>query len=148
MPIGDLDVPVIGKNVVIAILVQSHILIATFILGASLIAPTAEYLGMVTKQPRYERFARNLAKLIVLLFATLNLGELVAYPARGQHVAGVFGLGLYLLAYVPNLHVRCTRVPREVGAPHGCHDLTPAVDPPGVGGEEREDVELRGCELH
>ena len=48
MPIGDLDVPVIGKNVVIAILVQSHILIATFILGASLIAPTAEYLGMVT----------------------------------------------------------------------------------------------------
>ena len=39
MPIGDLDVPVIGKNVVIAILVRSHILIATFILGASLIAP-------------------------------------------------------------------------------------------------------------
>lgn len=37
MPIGDLDdVPIIGKNVVIAILVQSHILIATFILGASL----------------------------------------------------------------------------------------------------------------
>jgi cytochrome bd ubiquinol oxidase subunit I len=70
MPIGDLDVPVIGKNVVIAILIQSHILIATFILGSSLIAPTAEYLGMVTKQPRYERFARDLARLIVLLFAT------------------------------------------------------------------------------
>ncbi len=70
MPVGDLDVPVIGKNAVIAILVQSHILIATFILGSSLIAPAAEYLGMVTKQPRYERFARNLARLIVLLFAT------------------------------------------------------------------------------
>jgi cytochrome bd ubiquinol oxidase subunit I len=70
MPIGDLDVPVIGKNVVIAILVQSHVLIATFILGASLIAPTTEYLGMVTKQPNYERFARNLTKLIVLLFTS------------------------------------------------------------------------------
>ena len=70
MPIGDLDVSIIGKNVVIAILVQSHILIATFILGAALIAPMAEYLGTVTKQSRYERFARNLAKLIVLLFAT------------------------------------------------------------------------------
>ena len=70
MPIGDLDVPVIGKNVTIAVLVQTHILIATLILGASLIAPTAEYLGMVTKQPRYERFARNLARLIVILFAT------------------------------------------------------------------------------
>ncbi|HZB82016.1 MAG TPA: cytochrome ubiquinol oxidase subunit I, partial [Rubrobacteraceae bacterium] len=70
MPIGDLGVPIIGKNVVIAVLVQTHILIATFILGSALIAPTAEYLGMVTKQPKYERFARNLAKLIVLLFAT------------------------------------------------------------------------------
>src|SRR5918912_900815 len=70
MPIGDLGVPILGKNVVIAVLVQTHILIAAFILGAALIAPTAEYLGMVTKQPKYERFARNLAKLIVLLFAT------------------------------------------------------------------------------
>src|ERR671912_1381350 len=70
MPIGNLDVPVIGKNVVIAALVQTHILFATFIIGAVLIAATSEYLGMVTKQPRYERFARNLTKLIVLLFAT------------------------------------------------------------------------------
>ena len=70
MPIGDLNVPVIGKNATIAVLVQTHILIATLILGASLIAPTAEYLGMITKQPRYERFARSLARLIVILFAT------------------------------------------------------------------------------
>jgi cytochrome d ubiquinol oxidase subunit I len=70
MPIADLGVPVLGKNAVIAILVQTHILIAAFILGAALIAPTAEYLGMVTKEPKYERFARNLARLIVLLFAT------------------------------------------------------------------------------
>ncbi|WP_273886537.1 cytochrome ubiquinol oxidase subunit I [Rubrobacter naiadicus] len=70
MPIGDLNVPVIGKNVVIATLVQTHVLIATFILGSALIAPTAEYLGMITKQKRYERFARNLARFIVLLFAS------------------------------------------------------------------------------
>jgi cytochrome d ubiquinol oxidase subunit I len=70
MPIGDLDIPVLGKNVVIAVLVQTHILIATFLLGASLIAPTAEYLGMVMKQKNYERFARSLARFIVLLFAS------------------------------------------------------------------------------
>src|ERR671919_672061 len=70
MPIGNLDVPVIGKNVVIAILVQSHILFATFIIGAVLIAATSEYLGMVTKQTYYERFARNLARFVVLLFAS------------------------------------------------------------------------------
>ena len=68
MPIGDLQVPVIGKNVVIASLVQSHILFATFIIGAVLVAATSEYLGMITKQPNYERFARNLARFVVLLF--------------------------------------------------------------------------------
>src|SRR3712207_685013 len=70
MPIGNLDVPVIGKNVVIASLVQTHILFAAFIIGAVLIAATSEYLGMVTKQPNYERFARNLARFVVLLFAS------------------------------------------------------------------------------
>src|SRR5919202_4545552 len=70
VPIGDLQVPVIGKNVVIAVLVQTHILFATFIIGAVLIAATSEYLGMVTKQNNYERFARNLARFVVLLFAS------------------------------------------------------------------------------
>ena len=70
MPIGNLDVPVIGKNVVIAVLVQTHILFAAFIIGAVLIAATSEYLGMVTKQTFYERFARNLARFVVLLFAS------------------------------------------------------------------------------
>ena len=70
MPIGNLDVPIIGKNVVIAVLVQSHILFAAFIIGAVLIAATSEYLGMVTKQTNYERFARNLARFVVLLFAS------------------------------------------------------------------------------
>ncbi len=70
MPIGDIQVPVIGKNVVIAGLVQTHILFAAFIIGAVLIAATSEYLGMITKQPYYERFARNLARFVVLLFAS------------------------------------------------------------------------------
>src|SRR3712207_8433842 len=70
MPIGDLNFPIIGKNVVIAVLVQTHILFAAFIIGAVIIAATSEYLGMITKQPRYERFARNVARFVVLLFAS------------------------------------------------------------------------------
>jgi cytochrome bd ubiquinol oxidase subunit I len=97
MPIGNLDVPIIGKNVVIAILVQSHILIATFILGAALIAPTAEYLGMITKLAKYERFARNLARLIVLLFAsgsalaiTFVLALVTLFPVFFSYLQNVF----------------------------------------------------------
>src|ERR687890_2919093 len=97
MPIGVLDFPVIGKSAVIAILVQSNIIIATFILGASLIAPTAEYLGMATKQPRYERFARNLARFVVLLFATGSalaitflLSLITLFPVFFSYLQNVF----------------------------------------------------------
>src|SRR5918998_824469 len=88
MPIGNLDVPVIGKNVVIAVLVQTHILFAAFIIGAVLIAATSEYLGLVTKQSRYERFARNLARFVVLLFAS------------GAALAITFVLGLVAMTMI------------------------------------------------
>jgi cytochrome d ubiquinol oxidase subunit I len=97
MPIGDLQVPVIGKNVVIAVLVQSHILFATFIIGAVLVAATSEYLGMVTKQPRYEQFARNLARFVVLLFAsgaalaiTFVLALVTLFPVFFSYLQNIF----------------------------------------------------------
>jgi cytochrome bd ubiquinol oxidase subunit I len=97
MPIGNLDVPVIGKNVIIAVLVQTHILFATFIIGAVLIAATSEYLGMVTKQPQYERFARNLARFVVLLFAsgaalaiTFVLALITLFPVFFSFLQNIF----------------------------------------------------------
>src|SRR5918997_1185493 len=107
MPIGNLDVPVIGKNVVIAALVQSHILFATFIIGAVLIAATSEYLGMVTKQPRYERFARNLARFVVLLFAsgaalaiTFVLALITLFPVFFSYLQNVFFLVFLVEAFM------------------------------------------------
>ena len=97
MPIGNLEVPIIGKNVVIAVLVQSHILFAAFIIGAVLIAATSEYVGVVTKQPRYERFARNLARFVVLLFAsgaalaiTFVLALITLFPVFFSYLQNVF----------------------------------------------------------
>ena len=97
MPIGDLQVPIIGKNVVIASLVQTHILFAAFIIGAVLIAATSEYLGMVTKQARYERFARNLARFVVLLFAsgaalaiTFVLALVTLFPVFFSYLQNIF----------------------------------------------------------
>ena len=97
MPIGNLDVPVIGKNTVIAVLVQTHILFAAFIIGAVIIAATSEYLGVVTKQPQYERFARNLARFVVLLFAsgaalaiTFVLSLITLFPVFFSYLQNVF----------------------------------------------------------
>jgi cytochrome bd ubiquinol oxidase subunit I len=97
MPIGDVDVPIIGKNVVIAVLVQTHILFAAFIIGAVLVAATSEYLGMATKQPRYERFARSLARFVVLLFAsgaalaiTFVLALVTLFPIFFSYLQNIF----------------------------------------------------------
>src|ERR671932_707059 len=107
MPIGNLDVPVIGKNVVIAVLVQTHILFATFLIGAVLIAATSEYLGVVTKQPRYERFARNLARFVVLLFAsgaalaiTFVLALVTLFPVFFSYLQNVFFWVFFVEAFM------------------------------------------------
>ncbi len=69
MPIGDIDIPGIGKEVVMAVIWQSHIFHAAFIAGILLIASVSEYLGVLTKQPKYDRFAKNAATTTVLIFA-------------------------------------------------------------------------------
>jgi cytochrome bd ubiquinol oxidase subunit I len=107
VPIGDLQVPIIGKNVVIAALVQTHILFATFIIGAVIIAATSEYLGMVTKQPRYERLARNLARFVVLLFAsgaalaiTFVLALVTLFPVFFSYLQNIFFWVFFVEAFM------------------------------------------------
>ncbi|MDP8949242.1 MAG: cytochrome ubiquinol oxidase subunit I [Actinomycetota bacterium] len=107
MPIGDIQVPVIGKNVVIAVLVQTHILFAAFIIGAVLVAATSEYLGMVTKQPRYERFARSLARFVVLLFAsgaalaiTFVLALVTLFPVFFTYLQTIFFWVFFVEAFM------------------------------------------------
>jgi cytochrome d ubiquinol oxidase subunit I len=107
MPIGDIQVPIIGKNVVIAVLVQTHILFAAFIIGAVIIAATSEYLGLVTKQARYERFARTLARFVVLLFAsgaalaiTFVLALVTLFPVFFSYLQNIFFWVFFVEAFM------------------------------------------------
>ena len=70
MPIGDINIPGIGKEVVIAVVAQSHILIAASLIGILFVGSVAEYIGMLTKQPKYDRFAKGTATAGILIFAT------------------------------------------------------------------------------
>jgi cytochrome d ubiquinol oxidase subunit I len=70
VPIGDIEIPGIGKEVVMAVIWQSHILWAAAIVGLIFIGATAEYVGVITKQPKYDRFAKGTAIATILLFAT------------------------------------------------------------------------------
>jgi cytochrome d ubiquinol oxidase subunit I len=97
VPIGDVEIPVIGNQLVIPLLVMPHILIATFIVGITLIAPVSEYVGMITKQRHYDRFARNAAKITLLLFAlgssfafTFLLALITLYPVLWSTLQNIF----------------------------------------------------------
>ena len=97
MPIGKIEIPAIGNEVVIVMLVVPHILIAAFIIGIVLIAATSEYVGVLTKQPKYDRFGHNVAKFTVLLFATGSalaitfvLVLITLYPVFWSYMQNIF----------------------------------------------------------
>ena len=97
MPIGDLEIPVIGKTLIIPLLVMPHTLIAAFIVGITLIAPVSEYAGMITKRRHYDRFARNAAKTTLLLFAagsaiafTFMFALITLYPVFWSYMQNIF----------------------------------------------------------
>ncbi len=97
MPIGKIEIPAIGNEVVIVMLVVPHILIAAFIIGIVLIAATSEYVGVLTKQPKYDRFGHNVAKFTVQLFATGSalaitfvLVLITLYPVFWSYMQNIF----------------------------------------------------------
>ena len=97
MPIGKIEIPAIGNEVVIVMLVVPHILIAAFIIGIVLIAATSEYVGVLTKQPKYDRFGHNVAKFTVQLFATGSalaitfvLVLITLYPVFWSYLQNIF----------------------------------------------------------
>src|SRR5215218_7489265 len=77
----------------------------------------------------------------------LQLRELVARPACGLDVARVLGVRFYLPADVLEVHVRGADLAVEVTAPEVGHDPLPAIDPPRIGGQERQNLELLGGQL-
>ncbi len=107
MPIGNLEVPGIGKEVVMEAIWQSHVLWAAFIQGIFLIAPISEYLGVLTKQPKYDRFAKGAGVAAILLFATGSftpiLGILILitlYPVFWSYAQNILFWPLFAEAFM------------------------------------------------
>lgn len=106
MPIGNLDIPGIGREVVMAVIWQSHMYAAAFIAGILLIASTSEYVGVLTKQPRYDRFAKGAATALVLIFATGSfipifgvLALITLFPVFWSHLQNIFFWVLFAEAW-------------------------------------------------
>jgi cytochrome d ubiquinol oxidase subunit I len=107
VPIGDIEIAGIGKEVVIATLAQSHIFHAAFIAGILLIASVSEYLGVLTKQPKYDRFAKNAATTVILIFAVGStipiifiLALITLYPVFWSYLQNILFWVLFAEAFM------------------------------------------------
>jgi cytochrome d ubiquinol oxidase subunit I len=107
VPVGNIEIPGISKEVVMAVIWQSHILWSAFIIGVFIIAPVSEYMGVLTKQPKYDRFAKGVAITTILLFATGSftpifgmLALITLYPVFWSYAQNILFWPLFAEAFM------------------------------------------------
>ena len=90
--------PKIGSRSAAWIAAQLHLLFGSFILGVPMFAVVIEYVGMKTKDKRYDKMAQEFIKLCMGAFSTTALlgGVLVfvliwCYPKVMNKLTGIFG---------------------------------------------------------
>jgi cytochrome d ubiquinol oxidase subunit I len=78
--------PLIGSRLVVWAVAQIHLNFAAFILGVPIFAVIVEYMGMRTRDPRYDWLAREFVKLVFLAFSTTALlGALLLFILIGYY---------------------------------------------------------------
>jgi cytochrome bd ubiquinol oxidase subunit I len=111
------DIAWIGSRNLVWIVAQIHLLFAGFVLGVPIFALLCEIIGVRTKDPRYDRLAKEFTKLLTSAYATTALfgGILLFcligfYPKLWNYMTNVFFptfliYGLLFLLETPTLYL-------------------------------------------
>ena len=67
------DIPGVGSRNLIWVVAQQHLLLAGFVLGVPIFAWVCEIVGWKTKEPRYDKLAKEFTKLLTSAYATTAL---------------------------------------------------------------------------
>ncbi len=65
----DIHIPLIGNRWVVGGFFMAHIIFGSFTMGALVLAPTFEWVGLIRRDPHYERYARALGSVILKIFS-------------------------------------------------------------------------------
>lgn len=80
------DFPYAGNRTGVWVVAQLHILFAAFILGAPIFAVVAEWLGHKNNDPKYDRLAKEVIKVTVILYSMTALtGGLFIFVLLGTY---------------------------------------------------------------
>ena len=81
-----IDFPYAGNRTGVWVVAQLHILFAAFILGAPIFAVVSEWLGYKNNDPKYDRLAKEVTKVTVILYSMTALtGGLFIFVLLGTY---------------------------------------------------------------
>jgi cytochrome bd-type quinol oxidase subunit 1 len=81
-----LDFPVIGARSAVWLAAQLHLFFAAFVLGAPIFIVISEWLGLRTRDARYERLAKETMKVVAIAYSlTAVFGVLFAFVLMGPY---------------------------------------------------------------
>tara|TARA_B100000315_G_scaffold259397_1_gene315303 strand:+ start:33726 stop:36275 length:2550 start_codon:yes stop_codon:yes gene_type:complete len=96
-PVEYRDVPFMGSRNLIWISAQLHILFGAFVLGVPVFAWICQVIGVLTKEERYVKLAREFTNMVLVAFemtgmlgAFLLLFLLTLYPKVTSYLTGIF----------------------------------------------------------
>ena len=91
------EFPILGSRNLIWIVAQLHLLFGSFVLGVPIFAVIAEFVGIRTKDPKYDKLAHEFSKLLSLSFSTtavlggfLLLSLISFYPVFFDYLTDIF----------------------------------------------------------
>src|SRR3990170_5405566 len=80
------DVPLINDRLVIWVVAELHLLFAAFVLGAPIFVVISEYLGIRTRDSRYERLAQETMKIVAISYSlTALFGGAMTFVLVGRY---------------------------------------------------------------
>lgn len=101
------EFPLIGSRVAIWIVAQLHLMFAAFVVGVPVFAVIVEYIGIRTKDTRYDKLAKEFTKLLVVAFSTTAIfGAILLfllislYPKFFNYMNTIFYPTMWLYAFL------------------------------------------------
>ena len=86
VPAPQVDFPYSGNRTAVWVVANLHILFAAFILGAPIFVVVAEWLGYKNNDPKYDRLAKEVIKVTVILYSMTALtGGLFIFVLLGTY---------------------------------------------------------------
>ena len=97
------DFPIIGSRAAVWIAAQLHLFFAAFVLGVPMFAVVAELIGMLNKEERFDKLAKEFTRLLLISYsatamwgAVLVFALITLYPRVWGYLAEVFAPSMWV----------------------------------------------------